>query len=156
MKGTAMTFFRKTGSFFLPALLTGLLLCGCMGKLQPKTAAEIKDTVVQNDWFDENVMTSFEQDDMATFGGLMKNGWTLVFYDYGSSAGFDDFISGMLSGIEMTSETQNANYTLREHDKPESYGVYVTVGQTYLSVVGPNDAKEDIRSFLRGIGYFPE
>lgn len=151
-----MKHLRKTGSILLSVLLTGLLLCGCMGRLQTKTAAEIKETVVQNDWFDEDVMMSYELEDMATFGGLMKNGWTLVFYDYGKGVGFDDFISGILSGIEMTSETQKANYTIREHDKPEVYGLYVTVGQTYLSVVGPGSAKEDIRSFLRSLGYYPE
>lgn len=94
------------------------LLCFCLShKLKAKTVPEIKEYLVQNEyWNDINMMTYFYED-YSALGGATNNHWTVFFMDFGNATEeFENYISILLSGIEMKSEIKKFNYAIYESE----------------------------------------
>lgn len=119
--------------------------------------SEVKEYLIQNDYYNDNNFQSAGLGEVATFGGLMKNDWTIYFYDYADDEeSMDRIIPVMLAEIEITSQTKRSNYEIYESDsdKYPNYGLFVRVDNTFLMLFGPKDSKKDVIDLAKALGYY--
>lgn len=138
------------------SILAILLYFGLNQKLKAHTVSEIKEYLVQNDyWNDKNMMTYFYED-YSALDGATNNHWTVFFMDFGNATEeFENYISILLSGIEMKSEVKKFNYAIYESENETNYSLYICVDSTFLMISGPKEEKGDIIELASALGYYP-
>ncbi len=145
-------------SFFL-MLLSMILLCGCAEKLTPRDAEAVKRKLDLLKYYDEDYMAEKTFLGVYTLGGLMKNGWTFSYSDYGSAdeqALKDEYKLEVLA-LDVTAEHKEANYSISEGTTViGNYALIAMVDKRLMSVYGPEEEKEDIRAFAGDLGFYKE
>ncbi|WP_139182210.1 MULTISPECIES: hypothetical protein [unclassified Ruminococcus] len=138
------------------ALVIGAVMCGCSEEtLRARSVDEIKDYLVQNDYYNEKTFAVNSTQDFSSFGGVMNNDWTIFFFDYGEDQeAADKMIELMLSGITLTNEEHKANYVIYEYDSDPNYTLFVRINNTFLQVYGPKESKKQIRELAENLGYY--
>lgn len=151
---------KGTIKFIYVILVLVCMLCGCSNDdLKTKTADDMKEYFVQNKYWNDTTCNIDSSDDVSTLIGLLNNNWTVAFYDYGKNAkAFDDAATKLVPVMadEVKTETKNANYKIYEHYVGDIYAITIQVDNTLLSVAGPQESKDDIISFAKKVGYYPE
>ncbi len=132
-----------------------LLYFGLSHKLKSQTVSEIKEYLVQNEYWNDNNMINSE--DFSTLAGVTNNHWSVYFLDYGNNKKeFEHYISILLSGIEIKSEVKRLNYVIYESDNETNYSLYICVDNTFLMISGPKEEKGEIIELASALGYYPK
>ena len=144
---------KKIAVVFCVLVLT--LLCSCSGTLKAQKMDNIKAEITKvgyrQDTFGEH------RGDISTIGGLLDNGWTLFFYDYGKNkADFDNYLALLDLGGDTAVKDKGSNYVIYEGSNNINYWIYARVDNTWLEVCGPKGDKEDIKKFVTGLGYYKD
>ncbi len=140
---------------FIMSAFAVLLYFGLSHKLKSQTVSEIKEYLVQNEYWNDNNMINSE--DFSTLAGVTNNHWSVYFLDYGNNKKeFEYYISILLSGIEIKSEVKRLNYVIYESDNETNYSLYICVDNTFLMISGPKEEKGEIIELASALGYYPK
>ena len=130
-------------------------LCGCSGRLKARNLNEIK-TGISKAGYKQDTMSEY-QGDLSTMGCLINNRWTFIFFDYGKDKeGLDSFVSMMDLVTDTAVTAYGSNYTIYEGMNDTNYWIYVRVDNTWLEVFGPKQEKEQIKTFVKDLGYYKD
>ena len=142
---------KKITVVFCILVLT--LLCSCSGMLTAKKTDDIRAGIAKVGYRQDTL--SEYRGDISTIGCLLDNGWTLIFYDYGNDkAGLDNLLDLMDLGGDTVVKDRGSNYVIYEGVNDTNYWMYVRVDNTWLEIFGPKEDKEDIKTFVTGLGYY--
>ena len=136
-----------------------LLLCGCAEKLTPRDAEGVKRKLDLLKYYDEKYMAEKSSFGVYTLGGLMKNGWTFSYSDYGSvdEEAIESEYTLAVMVLDVTAEHKEANYTITEGKSVMgNYALISHVDKRLMAVYGPEEEKEEIRSLATDLGFYKE
>ena len=128
---------------------------GLRHKLKAQTVSEIKEYLVQNEYWNDKNMITYNSEDYSTLTGATNNLWSVYFLDYGNNKKeFEHYISTLLSEIEIKSEVKKLNYVICESDNETNYSLYICVDNTFLMISGPKKEKGEIIELASALGYY--
>lgn len=137
------------------AVVALILVFVCFsGRMKPHTVESMKECLISMDYYSDN-MVGYSLAGISDMGGLMKNGWTIFFYDYGKhSRDLDEMITLLEPELDSYTETKGSNYIIYENENQYNYCLIVRVENTLLELFGPKEQKEEIRNFASYLGYY--
>ncbi len=152
----------KKGRIYVAAVLLVLVtfLCACKDEVTTKTAAQIKDIVVDGRYEIQGSYYFSEGSTTDSFTALLTNNWTVSFTDYkdytsSCDAEFDFSKLAWADDDESNVREISEGYIIIEGMTGEDrYQLISRKGNTILYIAGPVKDKANINLYALGMGYY--
>lgn len=146
---------KKVTASCLLCVLVLTMLCSCGSKFKTTDVETVKNILVSEGIYDENLGSIKEVAGSEKLGVVLTNNWTFTFCDFKKDtvACDTEYELAVLMCDEVT-RMEDGNYATVEYEDDSIYKLIIRVDNTLMIVAGPKNAKEDMRDLARKIGYY--
>ena len=146
---------KKITASFLLCVLVLTMLCSCGSKYKTTDVETVKNILVSEGIYDEDMANIKEVAGSEKLGALLSNSWSFTFCDFKKDtvACDTEYELAVLMCDEVT-RMEDGNYATVEYEDEDIYKLIIRVDNTLMIITGPNRSKEDIRTLAEKIGYY--